>query len=195
MGSWTSTKRWVYDLTSNQSGNIWTYYIGISGTFLDAVLQTEGSDDCCSWFVLRIHSKQFSYVFMSARVFRTLQILGISLNRLNRPLPSNRRGNWPICLSKRLMSPVDSGIMMGPALGAPLQAINMQIWGFGIDGNNSPGLVLLVVTQQKPWVGRFWWKTGGQSPNFGSGFSAWPRKFLRSVFFMVFFMYLLVMSK
>jgi hypothetical protein len=47
------------------------------------------------------------------------------------------------------MSPVDSsGIMMGPALGAPLQAINMQIWGFGIDGNNSPGLVLLVVTQQ-----------------------------------------------
>ena len=34
---------------------------------------------------------------------------------------------------------------MGPALGAPLQAINLQIYGFGIDGNNSPGIVLLVV--------------------------------------------------
>ena len=35
--------------------------------------------------------------------------------------------------------------MMGPALGAPLQAINLQIYGFSIDGNNSPGIVLLVV--------------------------------------------------
>lgn len=47
--------------------------------------------------------------------------------------------------SSRLASCAITGIMMGPALGAPLQAINMQIWGFGIDGNNSPGLVLLVV--------------------------------------------------
>ena len=49
--------------------------LGISGTFLDAVLQTEGSNDCCSWFVLRIHSKQFPYVFMSARVFSLCKFL------------------------------------------------------------------------------------------------------------------------
>lgn len=47
--------------------------------------------------------------------------------------------------SSRLASCAITGIMMGPALGAPLQAINLKIWGFGIDGNNSPGLVLLVV--------------------------------------------------
>lgn len=47
--------------------------------------------------------------------------------------------------SSRLASCAITGIMMGPALGAPLQAINLQIYGFGIDGNNSPGIVLLVV--------------------------------------------------
>jgi len=49
---------------------------------------------------------------------------------------------WEIIFS---VDQIGAGIMMGPALGAPLQAINLQIYGFGIDGNNSPGIVLLVV--------------------------------------------------
>lgn len=49
---------------------------------------------------------------------------------------------WEVIFS---VDQIGAGIMMGPALGAPLQAINLQIYGFGIDGNNSPGIVLLVV--------------------------------------------------
>lgn len=157
--------------------------LGISGTFLDAVLQTEGSNDCCSWFVLRIHSKQFSYVFISARVFRTLQILGISLNR---PLPSNRRGNSPICLSNQQVDVAGWFIRHydgpGPWGTAPSDQhadLGVRHWWqqqsrLGAFGGHSA----------KPWVDDSDGRLGsGQSPK--DQVWAWPRSFL-DVFLLCF---------
>ncbi|CAE7452198.1 mfsd8 [Symbiodinium natans] len=47
--------------------------------------------------------------------------------------------------SSRLSSCGITGIMMGPALGAPLQAVDWKLLGFTVDGNNGPGVVLLLV--------------------------------------------------
>lgn len=49
--------------------------------------------------------------------------------------------------SSRLSSFAVTGIMLGPAFGAPLQAVHFQIPGVGltIDGNNGPALVLCMV--------------------------------------------------
>mmetsp|Transcript_22098 Transcript_22098/g.31107 ORF Transcript_22098/g.31107 Transcript_22098/m.31107 type:complete len:518 (+) Transcript_22098:61-1614(+) len=47
--------------------------------------------------------------------------------------------------SSRLSSCGITGIMMGPALGAPLQAIDFKFLGVTVDGNNGPGVVLLFV--------------------------------------------------
>ncbi|CAE7262965.1 mfsd8 [Symbiodinium necroappetens] len=47
--------------------------------------------------------------------------------------------------SSRLASCGITGIMMGPALGAPLQAVDFKLLGLTVDGNNGPGVVLLFV--------------------------------------------------
>ena len=39
--------------------------------------------------------------------------------------------------------------MMGPALGAPLQAVDWKLPGLVVDGNNGPGVVLLIETWQQ----------------------------------------------
>ncbi|CAE7785082.1 Mfsd8 [Symbiodinium pilosum] len=48
-------------------------------------------------------------------------------------------------VSSRLSSCAITGIMMGPALGAPLQAVDWKLPGLVVDGNNGPGVVLLIV--------------------------------------------------
>lgn len=50
-------------------------------------------------------------------------------------------------ISSRLSSFAITGIMLGPAFGAPLQAIHFEVPGLGlpVDGNNGPGLVLCFV--------------------------------------------------
>lgn len=65
--------------------------------------------------------------------------------------------------SSRLASCAITGIMMGPALGAPLQAIDFQLMGVTIDGNNGPGLVLFLVCIANFTVTSFFFSGKGQS--------------------------------
>jgi len=57
--------------------------------------------------------------------------------------------------SSRLSSCAITGIMMGPALGAPLQAIDWKLPGLTVDGNNGPGLVLVCVCIMNMFVSFF----------------------------------------
>ena len=43
---------------------------------------------------------------------------------------------------------------MGPALGAPLQAIDFKFLGVTVDGNNGPGVVLLFAPRPPEAVSR-----------------------------------------